>query len=317
MTAPPPVRAPRRRVDGVLLLDKPLGLSSNAALQRAKRLYAAEKAGHTGTLDPLASGLLPLAFGDATKFAQSLLDARKGYRATVRFGASTTTGDAEGSVVREAPVGFGAAELEAALRRFTGRVRQVPPRYAALKFEGRAYYDYARAGVDIPRKAREVEIESLELVDWTPPDAVVDVRCGKGTYIRVLAEDLGEALGCCAHLAALRRTASGPFTLDRAVTLEALEALPPAARDALLLPVDAPLGDLPRCTIDAAGAASLLQGRPVPVPGPGGAGVDPGPALSADPAEGTRVRGYGPTGFLGLLAVDRGSLRPLRLVRGP
>jgi tRNA pseudouridine55 synthase len=317
MTAPPPVRAPRRRVDGVLLLDKPLGLSSNAALQRAKRLYAAEKAGHTGTLDPLASGLLPLAFGDATKFAQSLLDARKGYRATVRFGASTTTGDAEGSVVREAPVGFGAAELEAALRRFTGRVRQVPPRYAALKFEGRAYYDYARAGVDIPRKAREVEIESLELVDWTPPDAVVDVRCGKGTYIRVLAEDLGEALGCCAHLAALRRTASGPFTLDRAVTLEALEALPPAARDALLLPVDAPLGDLPRCTIDAAGAASLLQGRPVPVPGPGGAGVDPGPALSADPAEGTRVRGYGPTGFLGLLAVDRGSLRPVRLVRGP
>ena len=317
MTAPPPVRAPRRRVDGVLLLDKPLGLSSNAALQRAKRLYAAEKAGHTGTLDPLASGLLPLAFGDATKFAQSLLDARKGYRATVRFGASTTTGDAEGSVVREAPVGFGAAELEAALRRFTGRVRQVPPRYAALKFEGRAYYDYARAGVDIPRKAREVEIESLELVDWTPPDAVVDVRCGKGTYIRVLAEDLGEALGSCAHLAALRRTASGPFTLDRAVTLEALEALPPAARDALLLPVDAPLGDLPRCTIDAAGAASLLQGRPVPVPGPGGAGVDPGPALSADPAEGTRVRGYGPTGFLGLLAVDRGSLRPVRLVRGP
>ena len=160
MRLPPRQRIQRRAVHGVVLLDKPLGLSSNDALQKVKRLYRAEKAGHTGTLDPLASGLLPLAFGDATKFAQSLLDARKGYRATVRFGASTTTGDAEGSVVREAPVGFGAAELEAALRRFTGRVRQVPPRYAALKFEGRAYYDYARAGVDIPRKAREVEIDA-------------------------------------------------------------------------------------------------------------------------------------------------------------
>jgi tRNA pseudouridine55 synthase len=313
MTAAPPARAPRRRVDGVLLLDKPLGLSSNAALQRAKRLYAAEKAGHTGTLDPLASGLLPLAFGDATKFAQSLLDARKGYRATVRFGAATTTGDAEGGVVREAAVAFGAAQLAAALRRFIGRIRQVPPRYAALKFEGRAYYDYARAGIDIPRPPREVEIEALELVDWAPPDAVIDVRCSKGTYVRVLAEDLGEALGSCAHLASLRRTASGPFTLDRAVTLDTLEGLAPADRDALLLPVDAPLADLPSYAVDATGAAALLQGRPVPVPGC--AGGAPGP--TPDAAAGARVRGYGPSGFLGLLSVDGQWLRPVRLVRAP
>jgi tRNA pseudouridine55 synthase len=312
MTAAPPVRAPRRRVDGVLLLDKPLGLSSNAALQRAKRLYAAEKAGHTGTLDPLASGLLPLAFGDATKFAQSLLDARKGYRATVRFGAATTTGDAEGGVLREAPVAFGAEELAAALRSFVGHIRQVPPRYAALKFEGRAYYDYARAGIDIPRPPRAVEIEVLQLVDWSPPDAVIDVRCSKGTYVRVLAEDLGEALGSCAHLASLRRTASGPFTLDRAVTLDALESLAPADRDALLLPVDAPLADLPAYTVDAAGAAALLQGRPVPVPGRAG----DAPAPTPDPAAGARVRGYGPSGFLGLFAVDGRWLRPVRLVRG-
>ncbi len=311
MTAAPPARAPRRRVDGVLLLDKPLGLSSNAALQRAKRLYAAEKAGHTGTLDPLASGLLPLAFGDATKFAQSLLDARKGYRATVRFGTATATGDAEGGVVREAPVAFGAEELAAALRRFVGRIRQVPPRYAALKFEGRAYYDYARAGIDIPRHPREVEVESLTLVDWSPPDAVIDVRCSKGTYVRVLAEDLGEALGSCAHLASLRRTASGQFTLDGAVTLDALEGLAPADRDALLLPVDAPLADLPACTVDATGAAALLQGRPAPRCA-GGA-----PAPTPEPAAGARVRGYGPGGFLGLLAIDGQWLRPVRLVRGP
>ncbi len=315
MTAAPPVRAPRRRVDGVLLLDKPLGLSSNAALQRARRLYAAEKAGHTGTLDPLASGLLPLTFGDATKFAQSLLDARKSYRATVRFGTATTTGDAEGGVVREAPVAFAAADLAAALTRFTGPILQVPPRYAALKFEGRAYYDYARAGVEIPRAAREVVVESLALVDWSPPDAVIDVRCGKGTYVRVLAEDLGDALGSCAHLAALRRTASGPFSLDRAVTLEALEALTLPARDALLLPVDAPVADLPRCDVDAAAAAALLQGRAVPVPRtPLRVGTAAPPLPLA--ADAPRVRGYGPDGFLGLLAVADGWVRPVRLVRG-
>ncbi|MGZ9028907.1 MAG: tRNA pseudouridine(55) synthase TruB, partial [Telluria sp.] len=165
------IKKVRDLVDGVLLLDKPTGISSNAALQRVKRLYAAEKAGHTGTLDPLASGLLPLCFGDATKFAQAMLDARKTYVATVRLGAATSTGDAEGEVIGTVPVRCGRGEIESALARFVGTISQVPPRYAALKYEGRAYYDYARAGVDIPRAAREIEIDALELLDWSAPDA--------------------------------------------------------------------------------------------------------------------------------------------------
>ena len=224
-------RLPRRRVDGVLLLDKPAGLSSNAALQRAKRLYAAEKAGHTGTLDPLATGLLPLCFGEATKFAQALLDAPKEYVATVRFGIATTTGDAEGEIVRTCDVAFSRAELESALPRFVGRIVQMPPAFAALKFQGRNYYEYARAGIEIPRVPRPVEIAAIELIDWSPPAAVLRVACGKGTYIRVLAEDIAGALGSCAHLAALRRTVSGPFALADAVTLEALEAMDEPARD--------------------------------------------------------------------------------------
>jgi tRNA pseudouridine55 synthase len=302
MTAPAvrPTRPPRRRVDGVLLLDKPVGLSSNAALQRAKRLFAAEKAGHTGTLDPLASGLLPLCFGDATKFAQALLDSRKAYVATVRFGRSTTTGDAEGETLAESPVPFDGVRLAAALQPFIGTTSQVPPRYAALKHEGRNYYEYARRGVEIPRAPREVTIDALDLLDWTPPDAVLRVACGKGTYVRVLAEDLGTALGTHAHLAALRRTGTGPFTLDGAVTLEALEALDPAGRDARLLPVDAPIGDVPRLDLDAAAAAALVQGRIVPAP-----------AGAAGPC-----RCYGPGArFLGLVEAASGVLRPTRLAR--
>src|SRR5215212_1393225 len=162
---------PRRRVDGVLLLDKPTGVTSNAALQCAKRLYAAEKAGHTGTLDPLATGLLPLCFGEATKFAQVLLDAPKAYIATVHFGVATTTGDAEGEVVRTADVAFSPDDLEAALARFVGTIEQVPPMHSALKFEGRAYYDYARKGIEVPRAARSVEIASIGLVEWSAPRA--------------------------------------------------------------------------------------------------------------------------------------------------
>ena len=227
--------APRRRVDGVLLLDKPSGISSNAALQRAKRLYRAEKAGHTGTLDPLASGLLPLCFGEATKFAQAMLDARKEYVATVRFGIATSTGDAEGETVAEQPADFTRDDLEAALPRFIGRIMQVPPRHAALKHEGRAYYAYARAGVEIPRAPREVDVGAIEIVGWAPPAATLRIECGKGTYVRTLAEDLGGALGTCAHLAALRRTAAGAFSLAEAVTLGFLETLDEQARDALLL----------------------------------------------------------------------------------
>src|SRR4029453_12101780 len=207
-------RLPPRGVDGVLLLDKPAGLTSNAALQCAKRLYRAEKAGHTGTLDPLASGLLPLCLGDATKFAQSLLDARKEYVATVRFGIATSTGDSEGAVIAESAAMLTPATLQSALPRFVGRIRQIPPSYAALKHEGRAYYSYARAGVEIPRAPREVDIGAIELLAFAWPTATLRVECGKGTYIRVLAEDMAAAVGSCAHLVALRRTASGAFRLE-------------------------------------------------------------------------------------------------------
>jgi tRNA pseudouridine55 synthase len=251
-------RRPRRRLDGVLLLDKPSGLSSNTALQRARRLL-----GHTGTLDPLASGLLPLCFGEATKFAQFLLDATKAYVATVRFGAETTTGDAEGTVTATGPVTLTRGAIEAALPRFLGRISQVPPRHSALKFEGRAYYDYARKGIEIPRPAREVEILALALTRWDAPDATLEVTCSKGTYVRVLAEDLGRALGAPAHLAALRRTATGGFDLARAISLEALEMVPEAARAGCLLPVATLVGALPRLEVDAPAAARFRQGMAV------------------------------------------------------
>ena len=296
----PPRRSPRRRVDGVLLLDKPAGLSSNAALQRAKRLYAAEKAGHTGTLDPLATGLLPLCFGDATKFAQVLLDAAKEYIATVHFGAATTTGDAEGEILRTSDASFSRSDVESTLRSFVGPIVQIPPAYAALKLRGRPYYEYARAGIDIPRAPRPVEIAAIELVEWSPPRATLRVACGKGTYIRVLAEDIAAALGSCAHLAALRRTVSGPFALNGAVTLSALEAMDTVARDALLLPPDAPLSLVARLDVDAPTALALTQGRT------GAAPIE---------AHGT-FRCYGPVGrFVGLVEATGASLRPLRLAR--
>jgi len=257
-------RAPRERVDGVLLLDKPSGVSSNAALQRARRAFNAEKAGHTGTLDPLASGLLPICFGEATKFARFLLDADKRYRATLRFGVTTTTYDAEGDVVATRPVDVERAPLAAVLAHYTGDIRQVPPAFAALKYQGHAYYDYARKGIDIPREARAVRVHRLALLDWQSPDAVVDVVCSKGTYVRSLAADIGDALGCGAHLAALRRDATGGFVLDDAVALDVLEALDRDARRRLLLPVDALLRELPRVDVVGATATDLRHGRPSP-----------------------------------------------------
>jgi tRNA pseudouridine55 synthase len=296
----PPRRPPRRRVDGVLLLDKPAGLSSNAALQRAKRLYAAEKAGHTGTLDPLATGLLPLCFGEATKFAQVLLDAPKEYVATVQFGVATTTGDAEGEIIRTAEVEFSAADLEAALPRFVGTILQVPPAHSALKFQGRPYYDYARAGVAIPRVARSVDIASIALVDWTAPRAILRVGCGKGTYIRVLAEDIAVSLGTCGHLVALRRTITGPFSLKGAVTIEALEAMEPRGCDACLLPPDAPLSAIARLDVDLPTEQALRAGR---------TGHSPQVASG-------RYRCYGPRDrFLGLVEANGAALRSVRLAR--
>ena len=263
----PRTRRIRRRVDGVLLLDKPSGLSSNAALQRARRAFDAEKAGHTGTLDPLASGLLPLCFGEATKFAQFLLDATKRYTATVRFGVTTTTGDAEGDVLEARPVALSRSDIETVLPRFTGRLAQVPPAYSALKFEGRSHYEYARAGIDVPRPPRDIEILELALVEWSAPDAVIDVTCSKGTYVRVLAEDIGQALGCGAHLAGLRRVATGGFGIADAVMLERLEAMNEVERDATLKPAAALLRDLPSLKLAAPEAARFRQGGAVPAPG--------------------------------------------------
>ena len=256
-------RAPRRRVDGVLLLDKPIALSSNGALQRAKRCYRAYKAGHTGTLDPLATGLLPLCFGEATKFAQFLLNATKRYTATVHFGVTTTTGDVEGEVVDRRDVTLSRSDVAAALPSFIGLIQQTPPAHAALKLAGRHYYEYARAGVAIVRVPREVEINRLVLIEWNAPQAVLDVGCGKGTYMRVLAEDLGAALGCGAHLSALRRTATGGFSVADAVTLLDLEMMDDAVRDACLLPVAALVAGLPAVTLDSFAAALFRSGRPV------------------------------------------------------
>ena len=264
---PPRTRRIRRRVDGVLLLDKPSGLSSNAALQRAKRAFDAEKAGHTGTLDPLASGLLPLCFGEATKFAQFLLDATKRYTATVRFGVTTATGDAEGEILEMRPVALARFDVESVLPDFTGRLAQIPPAYSALKFEGRSHYEYARAGISVPRLPREIEILQMSLLAWNSPDAVLDVVCSKGTYIRVLAEDIGRVLGCGAHIAGLRRTATGGFGIADAVALERLEAMSEAARDATLLPSAMLLRDLASLRLGAFEAARFRQGGAVEAPG--------------------------------------------------
>jgi tRNA pseudouridine55 synthase len=292
-----PAHACRRRVDGVLLLDKPRGISSNAALQRAKRLYRAQKAGHTGTLDPLATGLLPICFGEATKFAHLLLDADKTYRATLRLGATTTTGDAEGEVVEERPVAASRSELEGVLQRFVGRIAQVPPRHSALKRDGRAYYEYARAGVEIERRPREVQVRAIELLAWRPPEADISVRCGKGTYIRALAEDVGEALGCGAHLSALVRTAAGEFELDGAASLDALERRAEAERDAALLPVDAAVRRLARVDVELSQAQRLGHGQALPCAFPDGV-----------------VRVYADQAFAGIAEVRAGIMRAQRML---
>jgi tRNA pseudouridine55 synthase len=219
-----------RPVDGVLLLDKAAGVTSNAALQGVRRLYRAAKAGHTGTLDPLATGLLPVLFGEATKFGRELLDADKTYAAEIALGASTTTGDAEGDVVERRPVTSTRADIDRVLAGFRGEGAQVPPMYSALKRDGRPLYDYARAGKSVERAARPITIHELTLDAAAGDRLAVTVRCSKGTYIRVLAEDIGRSLGCGAHLARLRRLAIGPFSVAEAATAEGLAALDPVAR---------------------------------------------------------------------------------------
>jgi len=291
---------PRRAVHGVLLLDKPLGLSSNDALQKAKRLFRAEKAGHTGTLDPLATGLLPLCFGAATKFSQVSLDADKRYVATLQLGATTTTADAEGEVLQRRAVSVTDAQLAEACRRFVGDIDQVPPMHSALKHEGRALYEYARQGVEIERAARRVTIHDIAILDRQDDRVTLDVTCTKGTYIRTLAQDIGEALGCGAHLAALQRTGSGPLTLEGAVTLEQLAALTESARDGLLMDADALLADAPIVRLDAEEAGRFLTGlrRRVRL------------------ADAPQVRVYGPEprAFLGSARVTAGELISTRLL---
>ncbi len=260
----PRARVARRPVHGVLLLDKPLGWSSNDVLQKAKWLLRAEKAGHTGTLDPLASGVLPLCFGAATKFSQLQLDADKTYEATARLGVKTRTGDAEGEVIEEREVNVTAQQLQDVVSRFSGPIRQVPPMHSALKKDGKALYEYARAGIEVEREARDVKIYELKLdlgaADAAPRVIEMTVKCSKGTYIRTLGEDIGEALGCGAHLTALRRTATGGFVAAQCVTLSALEAMTEEERLKCLLPVDSLLAEHTAVTLDAENAGRFLSG---------------------------------------------------------
>lgn len=292
-----------RPVSGVLLLDKPGGLTSNQALQTARRLFNAAKAGHTGTLDPLASGLLPLCFGEATKVSRFLLGADKGYRARLRLGVTTSTGDSTGEVLRERPVTVERAHLQAVLQAHTGELQQVPSMYSALKHDGERLYTLARRGETVEREARTVYITQLELREFAETELELDVDCSKGTYVRSLAEDIGEALGCGAHLTALRRLRVGHLQLSQAMTLDTLEALAAdqAALDACLTPLAEALAHLPRHLVSDAEAEHLRHGQALAAP--------------AGTAEGWLAVFSVRRDFLGMVERVGGQLLPRRLVR--
>lgn len=302
------VRPPRRDVHGVLLLDKPVGLTSNEALQRVKRLFIARKAGHTGSLDPLASGMLPLCFGEATKVSGFLLDADKYYVVTCRLGSRTTTADAEGEVIETRPVpALDPGVIETALARFRGEIMQVPPMYSALRHQGQRLYDLARDGIEVPREPRPVTIHELLLKGFTSDSLSLEVRCSKGTYIRTLVEDVAEALGTCAHVTVLRRLAVGPFGIGSA--MHSLTDLEAAARggaadlDAMLLPVDSAVAHWPKAELAGDAAWYFTKGQPVFVPGA--------------PAQG-RLRVYAARRFLGVgEIISDGRLAPRRLLNLP
>ena len=287
-------------IDGALLLDKPLGVSSNAALQAAKRLYGARKAGHSGTLDPLATGLLVVLFGEATKLAGLLLDQDKEYLATVKLGETTTTGDAEGEIVEARAVAIDATRLGKVLEHFLGEIEQLPPMHSALKHGGVPLYRLARQGKEVERKPRRVRIVDIELLAFESPRAELRVRCSKGTYIRTLAQDIGEALGTGAHLAALRRTASGRFRLEEAIGLQALRDLRPAARPGRLLTLGHLVEGLPRAELDAGAEALLRNGQTLQISGLADGIVA---VMRADGA------------LIGLGCGEAGRLRPLRLTQ--
>jgi len=299
-------RARGRPVSGILLLDKPLGLSSNHALQRVKRLFDARKAGHTGSLDPLADGMLPICLGDATKISAYLLDADKYYRFRVRLGQTTATGDAEGEILETHSTEHVTVEqIEQLLSRFVGEIEQLPPMYSALKHQGKRLYELAREGIEVEREPRKVTIHSLALGEVDLPDFELRVHCSKGTYVRTLAEDLGAELGCGAHVVALRRTGVGPYTDLRMYTMEELERVAEqghAALDALLLPIDTALSAWPEVRVSADTAFYLKQGQAVLIP--------------KAPTEGW-VRIYHGEQLLALGEVqDDGRIAPRRLMSG-
>ena len=291
-------------IHGILLLDKPLGVSSAGAVARVKRLFGARKAGHTGSLDPLASGMLPICFGEATKFGAQLLDADKTYRVTTRLGERTASGDRESDVIekRELPA-FSVQQLARALADFPREYPQVPPMHSAIKQDGRPLYEYARAGLTRERAARAIVIHEMMLLDWQAPDVTFDVRSSKGAYIRVLAEDLAAQLGTVAHLTGLRRLGVTPFEAERQWTFAALEALTPLERLEALLPVDAALAQWPRLDLPVGGVAALRQGQTVSIP--------------VEMPGNVRIYAAG-LGFLGLGAIEpAGRLVPLRLISNP
>jgi tRNA pseudouridine55 synthase len=291
-------------VHGILLLDKPLGVTSAGAVARVKRLFGARKAGHTGSLDPLASGMLPICFGEATKFGAQMLDADKTYRVKVRLGERTPTADRESEVVerRDLPP-LSVERVESALAEFPRDYAQVPPMHSAVKQDGRPLYEYARAGIVRERAARAIVIHDMRLLDWRMPDLAFDVRCSKGAYVRVLAEDLAAQLGTIGHLVGLRRLGVAPFSAEPQFTFEALEDMTAAQRLDALLPVDAALTEWRRFDLPAGGVSAFRQGQTVSVP--------------AEVPGNVRIYAAG-IGFLGLAAIEpAGRLVPVRLVAMP
>ena len=277
---------PRRRgrdIHGVLLLDKPQGLSSNDALQKVKRLYNANRAGHTGALDPLATGMLPICLGEATKFSQFLLDSDKRYRVIARLGQRTDTSDADGQIVQERPVRFTQAKIDAALDSFRGDIKQVPSMYSALKYQGKKLYEYARQGIEVPREARSITVYDLQFIRWEGDELELEIHCSKGTYIRTITDDLGELLGCGAHVIYLRRLQVATYPIERMVTLEQLnelleqaqaqEVAPGELLDPLLMPMDSPVENYPEVNLLPVVAGYVKQGQPVQVAGAPASGM--------------------------------------------
>ena len=288
-----------RQLNGVLLFDKPLELSSNIALQKVRRLFQAEKAGHTGTLDPLATGLLPICFGEATKFSVGLLESDKTYRANIKLGQTTTTGDAEGDIIASHHVDVSESQIEVALQGLRGEIKQLPPMYSALKHQGKPLYEYIRKGETIERQLRDVVIHDLVLERFSGDELQISVRCSKGTYVRTLAEDIGVALGCGAHLIGLRRTAIADFNLTDAYTLLQLEEMTSDQRDACLLPLDCMLLHVPRLDLDEVQVARMAQGQRL--------------GLDLELPDG-KLRLYSENEFVGLGELSGRRLAPSRLI---